>query len=165
MRTCVQAANFAEFPSALGHPEAMANVIIRPGWHLSERLATRESAFLNRRAFLQQVGFASAGLLSASGIRNAQAASANSTNSAKGDRAALRDRYPAPRNPEFNPNWALTNEKVAGRYNNFYEFSLGKDVYRYVDKFVTAPGPGQVSGLGEKTLTMGALELTEWLGR
>jgi len=142
----------------------MANVIIRPGWHLSERLATRESAFLNRRAFLQQVGFASAGLLSASGIRNAQAASANSTNSAKGDRAALRDRYPAPRNPEFNPNWALTNEKVAGRYNNFYEFSLGKDVYRYVDKFVTAPWPVQISGLVEKPMTMDAMELTELFG-
>ena len=143
----------------------MANIVIRPGWHQPEGLVTRESAFLNRRAFLQQLGFASAGLLGAAGIETAQAASADSTNRAKGTGAAPPPgRYPAQRNSEFNPNSALTNEKVAGRYNNFYEFSLGKDVYRYLDKFVTAPWPVRIGGLVEKPMTLDAMELVELFG-
>ncbi len=40
----------------------MANVIIRPDWHIAERLATPETAFLNRREFLRHMRFVSAGL-------------------------------------------------------------------------------------------------------
>ncbi|HKS36496.1 MAG TPA: protein-methionine-sulfoxide reductase catalytic subunit MsrP [Verrucomicrobiae bacterium] len=146
----------------------MANVIIRPDWHVSERLITPESTFLNRRRFLKQMGLAGTGLLGATiagistGRCQAAQPAANSTN-AIGSIASSKT-YPAPRNPGFNPGWTLTHEKVAGRYNNFYEFTLGKDVYRYVDKFVTAPWPVEIVGLVEKPMKLDAQELVEMFG-
>lgn len=69
--------------------------------------------------------------------------------------------YPAQRNSEFNPGWRLTNEKEAGTYNNFYEFSLAKDAFRYVGKFVTTPWSVEITGLVEKPMTLDAQELAE----
>src|SRR5947207_1560613 len=119
----------------------MVNIIIRPDWHLPARLVVPEAVFLNRRAFLREMGFAGLGLLGAPLVSSALATAAETPNSAPSTGTPPLNKYPAPRNQEFNPNWTLTNEKVAGRYNNFYEFSLGKDVYRYVDQFVTTPWP------------------------
>ncbi len=45
------------------HLIRMAYVTKRPGWHISDRLITPESVFRNRRRFLREMGFASAGLL------------------------------------------------------------------------------------------------------
>lgn len=45
---------------------------------------------------------------------------------------------------------ALTDERVAARYNNFYEFTGDKDVWRYVDAFRTDPWSVEVSGLVAK---------------
>ena len=145
----------------------MANIIIRPNWQIAERLATPESVFLNRRLFLRQLGFASLGLLATplTGCAKDDAAAANTsstTNSAAPLTAS--GTFPAPRNPEFNPAWALSNERAAGHYNNFYEFTLSKDVYRYVDKFLTAPWPIQIGGLVEKPMTIDALELVQMFG-
>src|SRR5437762_4754418 len=143
----------------------MANIVIRRGWQIPERLATAEAAFLNRRHFLRHIGLASGGLLGApliSGWR-ARAASLDSTNAVKPSGGVPRT-YPAPRNHEFNPNWTFTDEKVAGRYNNFYEFTLSKDVYRHVDRFVTTPWPIQIGGLVEKPMTVDALELAGMFG-
>ena len=143
----------------------MVNIIIRPGWHIPERLATAAAAFLNRRHFLRHIGLASAGLIGAplNCGSDARAASPESTNAVKPSGVVSRT-YPGPRNPEFNPNWTLTNERVAGRYNNFYEFTLSKNVYRYVDGFVTAPWPVQVGGLVERPMIVDALELVELFG-
>lgn len=59
--------------------------------------------------------------------------------------------YPAKRNPEFNPNWPLTDENVAGSYNNFYEFSLQKDkVKDLVGGFRISPWSVEIGGLVEK---------------
>ena len=145
----------------------MANIIVRPGWHIPERLVTREPVFLNRRHFLRQMGFASLGLLRTplSGCAKDDAPAANTsskTNSAAGFTPSKI--FPAPRNPEFNPAWTLSSERAAGQYNNFYEFTLSKDVYRYVDKFVIAPWPIQIGGLVEKPMTIDALELVQMFG-
>src|SRR5687767_2435742 len=40
----------------------MPNVITRPGWYLPEKFVTPEGVYKNRRTFLQQVGFSSAGI-------------------------------------------------------------------------------------------------------
>ena len=149
---------------SLGHLSSMVNSIIRPDWHLPARLVTPEAVFLNRRAFLREMGFAGVGLLGARFVCTAQATAAETASSAPPAGAPPSNSYPAPRNPEFNPNWTVTNEKVAGRYNNFYEFTLSKDVYRYVDKFVTAPWPIQIGGLVEKPMTVDAMDLAERFG-
>lgn len=143
----------------------MANIIVHPRWRIPERFATPEAVVLNRRSFLRQIGFAGAGLLGAPLIPPAHAAAAQPANATQAAGApALSKTYPAPPNPEFHPAWPLTNEKTAGRYNNFYEFTLGKDVYRYVDKFVTAPWPIQIGGLVEKPMAVDAMELVNLFG-
>ena len=59
------------------------------------------------------------------------------------------DRYPARRNPGYVVERALTSEKQAGRYNNFYEFTANKDVYRYVRDYQPYPWTIEVAGLCE----------------
>jgi sulfoxide reductase catalytic subunit YedY len=145
----------------------MANILLRPGWHVPERLVTPEAVFLNRRHFLREMGFAGLGALATPligcGKDDAPAVNTSSTtNSAAAFTPAKA--FPAPRNPEFNPAWTLSKERAAGQYNNFYEFTLSKDVYRHVDKFVTAPWPVQIGGLVEKPMTIDALDLVQMFG-
>lgn len=45
---------------------------------------------------------------------------------------------------------ALTDPAVAARYNNFYEFTSGKDVWRHVQNFRTDPWSVEVEGLVAK---------------
>ncbi len=145
----------------------MANIIKRPGWNLPENLVTPEAAFLNRRRFLREAGFATAGLLSASLIgcsRPADGAPADPP--AKGGTPAASGPttrgYPAARNSDFNPGWPLSNEKVAANYNNFYEFSTSKSaVAKLVGKFTTTPWPLKISGLVGKPLEIDAQELID----
>jgi sulfoxide reductase catalytic subunit YedY len=139
----------------------MSNILVRPDWRIPDRLVTAEAAFLDRRRFLRQLGMAGTGLLGAGLVSRAQNTGGISTNaSAPTATAAANKTFPAPRNPEFNPGWTLTDERVAGRYNNFYEFTLAKDVYRYTDKFVTAPWPVEIGGLVEKPMK---LDVREWM--
>ena len=127
----------------------MANLILRRDWHLPDRLVTPEKAFLNRRHFLRQMGLAGGSLIAASNLQIAEAAETTP--------ASI---YPAKRSPDFNPGWTLTNEKVAGTYNNFYEFSLDKAITpQLTAKFVTAPWPIEITGLVEKPMTIDAAEL------
>ncbi|MCS1407691.1 MAG: Sulfoxide reductase catalytic subunit YedY [Verrucomicrobia subdivision 3 bacterium] len=52
-----------------------------------------------------------------------------------------------PRNEELNPNWQLTNERTAATYNNFYEFTLGKDqVHRMVSTLIVSPREIDITG-------------------
>jgi methionine sulfoxide reductase catalytic subunit len=125
----------------------MANIIRRAPWHLAEKFVTPEKAFRNRREFIKQMGFVGAAAIAAPSLFGAEAAK-------KG--------YPYPRSPEFNPKWDLTDEKVAGSYNNFYEFSLQKNrVKDLTGRFVTSPWPIQISGLCEKPMTIDAAELVD----
>jgi sulfoxide reductase catalytic subunit YedY len=137
----------------------MANVLIRPSWRVSEKHITPQEVFLNRRRFLKQMGFAGTGLLAST-----MAMAAPSGEPPKGGtpNAKSSKKYPFPRNPQYNPNWRLTDERIAGSYNNFYEFSLDKmRVKDLVGNFQTAPWPIQIGGLAEKPQTISAEELVE----
>src|SRR5882724_10883887 len=138
----------------------MANIIHRPGWFLSERCVTPEGIFHNRRQFLKQLGFAGGGLL-ASALTGCNRSETSVQLAAPDAQISvpLPKGYPAPRNAEFNPGWRLTNEKDTNTYNNFYEFSLNKDAFKYVGKFVTAPWPVEISGLIQTPMTVDAAEL------
>ena len=126
----------------------MANIIRRPGWHLAERRVTPEAVFLNRRHFLQTMGFAGGGLLAA-GLAGCAKSAAETSKADDGVKAASAKGYPAARNSEFNPGWPLTNEKAAATYNNFYEFSTSKErVCKLVGKFEITPWPVEIGGLG-----------------
>lgn len=134
----------------------MHSIIRRPSGFIPERYITPETVFHNRRQFLKHLGVAGAGVICASLTGCGQPetpAAAAALPLAKG--------YPNPRNPAYNPNGRLTPEKVAGTYNNFYEFSLGKNVYEYVGKFTPSPWRVEVSGLVERPMALDALELAE----
>jgi sulfoxide reductase catalytic subunit YedY len=129
----------------------MANPIIHPPWHIPERSVTPEHVFRNRRAFLKELGLAGASILgSAAALQSAESA------------AKSAGKYPAARNPKFNPTWRLTDQNIAGSYNNFYEFTLDKQrVKDLVGNFQTSPWPIQISGLVEKPQTIDAQELVD----
>jgi methionine sulfoxide reductase catalytic subunit len=128
----------------------MANIIHRPEWFLPERAVTPEQVFRNRRQFLRELGLSTIGLA-------AMTAGAGRLDAA--EPAAAKGLFPAKRNPEFSPKLDLTDEKIAATYNNFYEFTLQKDVYRHVAKFKTEPWKIEVTGLVEKPFTIDAQEL------
>lgn len=135
----------------------MPNVIIRPGWHINEKLVTPEKVYRNRRKFLKEMGFTGAGLLgaivSARGALGAEAEKAQAaTAGAKG--------YPYPRNPNYSPTWHITNQEYALGYNNFYEFTTSKTrVARLATKFVTSPWEVEIGGLVEKPMKISVDEL------
>jgi len=125
----------------------MPHVIVRQDGWLPDKAVTPEGVFVNRRRFVQQLGLAGAGLV---GSRFPSLA-AEADPYARG--------YPHPRSKDFNPTMALTDEKVASTYNNFYEFTLRKDVHRHVTKFHTAPWKIEIGGLVEKPMSIDAAEL------
>ena len=130
----------------------MANLILPPRWRISERGITPESAYRNRRTFLQQMGLLGTGLLGAAnwGIAAEPPAS-----------AAAAGKYPAPRNSKFDgKGLTLSDAGVTAEYNNFYEFSTSKDrVHRLVGSFITDPWSVRIDGLCEKPMTVDAREL------
>ncbi|SRR6266542_1726935 len=145
----------------------MASAVHRPEWLLPKRLVTPEAVFQNRRDFLRHLGFTGAGLFATTlvGCNKSEPSSPDAASSSAalpeaGPVAPVKG-YPAQRNAEFNPGWGLTNEREAGVYNNFYEFSLAKDAFRYVGKFVTSPWPVQITGLVENRMTLDAMEFAE----
>src|SRR5690349_20019679 len=126
----------------------MANVLIRRSWRISEKHITLQEVFRNRRQFLKQMGFAGTGLLASTMAMRGGDGEPAKTGTPKG---ALPKKYPFARNPQYNPSCRLTDERIAGSYNNFYEFSLDKvRVKDLVGNFQTAPWPIQLGGLAEK---------------
>jgi len=129
----------------------MANVIIRPDWHLPESSITPINEYHNRRVFVKQLGLG-AGIAGLSLVDTLQAAAA----------AKL---YPAKRNAKYSPKVVLTNKAWATGYNNFYEFTTSKEHVRFlVDKFKTNPWPVEVSGLCGKPFKFDALDMAKKLG-
>lgn len=118
----------------------------RKPWEIAEREVTPEHLFLNRRRFFETLGVAGiAGLAAWSGLGGAVDALA-APHAASANRI-----YPVRRNPKFVLDERLTNEAVAARYNNFYEFSEDKEaVSRLVGSFQTQPWQIEVTGLVAK---------------
>ena len=138
----------------------MQSLITRPGWFLPERQVTPESVFNNRRQFLKQLGLAGAGLLCGT-LAGCDRSESEPFAGSPGTPASLPKGFPAPRNPAYNPSARITSEKVAGTYNNFYEFSLDKNVYKYVGNFSTTPWKIEIGGLVERPMTLDPQELAD----
>ncbi|WP_118135713.1 protein-methionine-sulfoxide reductase catalytic subunit MsrP [Oceanicella sp. SM1341] len=115
----------------------------KPRWIIPEREVTPESVFLNRRAIL--AGMAGIGLSSAL-PRLASAASGFSPE------------------PQMNPAFAdagrpVTDEAINTTYNNFYEFSMSKSVYREVDALETDPWTVKIDGMVDTPMEIGMEDL------
>src|SRR5712691_5832859 len=115
----------------------------RRGWEIPERQATPENAFMNRRRFLATAA-AAGGLVLAGRERGLGAG---------GPPIPSPSALAATRSPKGVLDGMPTDETMAGRYNNFYEFSQQKDVWRYVEGFRTRPWTVEVTGLVGKPRT------------
>jgi sulfoxide reductase catalytic subunit YedY len=127
------------------------------GWEIPEREATPESVYMNRRKFLLSMGATGAytlALLSGCtrfGDNGPEIKPLSAWSLTEAEAAT----YPARRNSELTLDRPLTQESVAARFNNFYEFSSDKDdVYQKVKEFSIRPWSVEITGLVEKPMTM-----------
>jgi len=115
------------------------------GWEIAERDATPEAVFLNRREILAAAGFGAATLALPRMAR------------AEDDPSA--GLYPAPRNERFVAGRPITPEEVNAHYNNFYEFSMSKDLAREAEALKIRPWTIQFGGLVEAEKAVGIDDL------
>ena len=124
-------------------------LITRPrGWDRPGREITPEAAFFSRRSIMSAaVAVGAATGLGALGISPAAA-----------DSAAPPPGIPASA-MRFNPGRPLTPANVAETYNNFYEFSTDKDLWRMAQAFPQRPWSITFDGMVEKPFTIGIDDL------
>jgi sulfoxide reductase catalytic subunit YedY len=99
------------------------HIVRRRGWEIPEHMVTPEAVMMNRRGLL-------AGSLALGFAGTAHAEEAG-----------------APRNPAFEAGRALTAEKDATTYNNFYEFSDDKDLWREAQALKLRPWSIRLDGM------------------
>ena len=124
----------------------------RPGWELPENAATPEESFRSRRQFLGDVSLGIGGLaLAACGVKSSDHARGADMGAIRRTLPMARAPFPFDRNASYVPDRAVTDELVAARYNNFYEFSTEKDqIWQLTDRFVVNPWRLEVTGLCAK---------------
>ena len=127
------------------------HIIHRHGWEMPERFATPERLVFNRRSIL--VGGASALAL----IPGAALAQRVEDLAKLPDPTA--DLYPAKRNDKYKLDRPITDEKVNGNYNNFYEFGTSKQISVTAQRLKTRPWTVKIDGLVEKPFEIGIDDL------
>jgi methionine sulfoxide reductase catalytic subunit len=139
----------------------------RPGWKIPQKLTTPEAAYLNRRQFIAALGAAGA-IASIGGCDEPNAARAQQAAGTAGKPpttlpATRTQFYPADRNAQFELDRDLTDERAAGRYNNFYEFGADKsDPARHAHRLTTVPWTIEITGLVRNP---GPVDLDDLLGK
>jgi sulfoxide reductase catalytic subunit YedY len=103
-----------------------------PGWTIAERQATPETLFFGRRAALAAAGLAGTGVALPT------------------RRAGAVDLPTAMRNPRYRPERALTAEREATTYNNYYEFGSHKTISAAAQRLPQRPWTLRVEGLVER---------------
>jgi sulfoxide reductase catalytic subunit YedY len=132
------------------------NIIRRRGWEIPERELTPEHLFFNRRGFL--AGGASALAL---GPRAAMAQRVTDLANLPDPTADL---YPAKRNEKYVLDRPITDEKVNGNYNNFYEFGSQKTIAAAAQALNTRPWIVKIDGMVEKPMEIGIDDLIRKVG-
>jgi sulfoxide reductase catalytic subunit YedY len=105
------------------------HIVRRRGWEIADRLVTPEHLMLNRRGVL--------GGAAAMTILPAFAAAAD-----------------VPVNKAFDPGRAITEEKYATTYNNYYEFGESKTIWRDAQALKQRPWTVKLDGLMAKPRTI-----------
>jgi sulfoxide reductase catalytic subunit YedY len=126
------------------------NVIRRRGWEIPERLVTPEHLAFSRRALL-------AGATALALTPRAAMAQRISDLGKLPDPTA--DLYPATRNETYKLDRAITDEKVNGNYNNFYEFGTSKTIAAAAQALKTRPWTVKIDGMVEKPIEIGIDDL------
>jgi len=129
--------------------------------------AVDEEVYLSRRSFLKQsvrYGLtAGAVLYGGSALITLPPALASGLSKLPA-RPGRGHSYPAIQNPGFTLDRPLTDEKVAAKYNNYYEFSSRKNVWKYVEGFKAKPWTITISGLVKRPGVYDVDKLTKRFG-
>ncbi len=126
------------------------HVIRRRSWEMPEHLATPEKIFLNRRAFMSSAAGAAAVAI------GSQSAFAQRIADLPDPTAKL---YPVKRNGAFALDRPITDEKINGNYNNFYEFGSSKTIASTAQALKLRPWTVKIDGMVEKPMEIGVDEL------
>jgi len=127
----------------------MAKIFVRRSWHIPERQATPEAVFHQRRYLLKTAGIVGLGL--AGMMPGACGPARDAAVIGAQENPPAPELYPAPRNPRYPLDRALTEEAYAASYNNFYEFTVFKgSVYKKAARLSTSPWHLEIGGLVEK---------------
>ncbi len=131
----------------------MPYIKIPKGWEIPESQVTPESDYMNRRRFIKELGTVGAGALSLSLLGSEAFARPKNVEE---QLAAFRDKPLAlEHNPQFTVKRQMTDEVVAATYNNFYEFSSGKqNLWKLMEDFETRPWQLDIGGLVHKPMTL-----------
>jgi len=98
------------------------HMLRRRGWEIPERLVTPEALMMGRRTAL------AAGAIALAAPALAQQAGAMTSN------------------PKYPPGRAITPEKDATTYNNYYEFSDGKNLWKAAQAMKMQPWSIEIGG-------------------
>lgn len=119
-----------------------------PGWSIPEREATPEPLFFGRRAALAAAGAAGAGLIEG-GIARPRPTAAQGT---AAPAAAVR-------NPRYQADRAITAEREATTYNNYYEFGSQKTISSTAQRMPLSPWTLRVEGMVERPVEFAVADL------
>ena len=123
------------------------------GWEVPESAATDEKTYIDRRKLLAGLGIGGAILVAPAAIRMGGESEPEAAAPAEIDPSA--GLYPVQRNPAYTVQRALTPEREAVTYNNFYEFGSHKNIHRAAQKLPIRPWEVRIDGMVEKPLTVG----------
>jgi len=130
---------------------------VKRGWEIPERLATPEHVFFNRRRFLATgaaIGAMTA--LSACDEKQEAQAEADAAPAVPDPSASL---YPFKRNETYKLDRDVTDEQWATTYNNYYEFSSGKNLHEKAQALPIRPWVLTIDGLVGKPMQIGIDDL------
>ena len=137
------------------------NIIRRRGWEIPESQLTPEHLAFNRRKLL--IGGAAAMALSPVALSPVAAQAQRVTDVATlPDPTA--DLYPAKLNAKYKLDRPITDEKVNGNYNNFYEFGEQKTIASTAQALNTRPWTIKIDGMVEKPFEIGIDDLIRKMG-
>jgi methionine sulfoxide reductase catalytic subunit len=74
------------------------------------------------------------------------------------------DLYPTKRNEKYALDRPITDEKINGHYNNFYEFGMDKNVADRAQALVTRPWTSKIDGMVEQPIEIGIDDLIRKVG-
>ena len=121
----------------------------RRGWELRESEATPEAVFNDRRRLVKAL--AAGPMLLGAAPALSWAGSAMAATEAK---APWADLYPAQRNPRYQLDRKITDQRIVTTYNNFYEFGSHKQISKAAQKLNLQPWTVTIDGMVEKTVTI-----------
>ena len=127
--------------------------IRKRGWELPDSAATPEIIFSERRRLVKALAAGPALLAAPALIAGCDGDAPKGTANAavpKADPSA--GLYPVKRNLRYRVNRAITSEKSATTYNNFYEFGSHKSIHKAAQALPIRPWTVRIDGMVEKPI-------------